>query len=284
MLHPDGRALTYAELASAAAKLTTPDDKLPLRKPAEFRIIGQPTRVADGKDIVTGRAMYGIDARPPGALVAMIERCPYFDGSIERFDATAARRVPGVRDIVVIPGPGVDNPINRGALATGVAVVADDTWSARKGRDALKIAWRPGPYVNGSTDDLAKRARETARQPGASKARVDGDFEQARASAARVVEAEYTQPFLAHATLEPMNAFLDLKADREQAWRDFAGWRVNYDSVLQQLAKLVMAPPAPWITDRGPQPKYVPPLTLPSIERARARRRNRQNQRPPSNR
>jgi hypothetical protein len=71
-------------------------------------------------------------------------------------------------------------------------------------------------------------------------------------------------------------AGVPLKADREQAWRDFAGWRVNYDSVLQQLAKLVMAPPAPWITDRGPQPRYVPPLTLPSIERARARRRERQ--------
>ncbi len=74
---------------------------------------------------------------------------------------------------------------------------------------------------------------------------------------------------------------MPLKTDREQAWRDFAGWRVNDDSVLQQLAKLVMAPPAPWITDRGPQPKYVPPLTLPSIERARARRQDRHKRSPP---
>ena len=213
VLHPDGRALTYAELAPAAAKLTAPRDPLPLKKPTEFRIIGQPVRVADGRDIVTGRATYGIDARQPGALVAMIERSPYFDGSIARFDATAARRVPGVRDIVVIPGPGADQPVNLGALAAGIAVVADDTWSARKGREALKIEWRPGPHASGSTEELARRAHETARRPGLA-ARADGDFEQARASAAKVVEAEYTQPFLAHATLEPMNAFLDLKTDR----------------------------------------------------------------------
>ena len=78
------------------------------------------------------------------------------------------------------------------------------------------------------------------------------------------------------ALVELQLAGVPLKADREQAWRDFAGWRVNYDTVLQLLAKLVMAPPAPWITDRGPQPRYVPPLTLPSIERARARRRARE--------
>jgi isoquinoline 1-oxidoreductase subunit beta len=213
VLHPDGRALSYAELAPAAARLTAPRDPLPLKKPAEFRIIGQPVRVADGEAIVTGRAPFGIDARQPGALVTLIERSPYFDGSIERFDATAARRVPGVKAIVVIPGPGVDQPVNQGALAAGIAVVADDTWSARKGREALKIEWRPGPHASGSTAELAQRARETARGPGLA-ARADGDFEQARASAAKVVEAEYTQPFLAHATLEPMNAFLDLKADR----------------------------------------------------------------------
>jgi isoquinoline 1-oxidoreductase beta subunit len=212
VLHPDGRSLSYAELAFAAAQLKVPGDPLPLKKPAEFRLIGQPVRVADGRDIVTGRAVYGIDSRLPNALVAMVERCPYFDGSIARFDATAARRVPGVRDIVVIPGPEVGQPLNR-ALAAGIAVVADDTWSARKARAALKIEWRPGPHASDSTDALAQRAREIARRAG-TVARADGDFEQARATAARVVEAEYTQPFLAHATLEPMNALLDLKADR----------------------------------------------------------------------
>jgi isoquinoline 1-oxidoreductase beta subunit len=212
VLHPDGRSLSYAELAPAAAQLEAPSDPLPLKKPAEFRIIGQPVRVADGRDIVTGRAHYGIDARVPDALVAMVERCPYFDGRIARFDATAARRVPGVRDVVVIPGNEVDQPLNR-SLAAGIAVVAEDTWSARKGREALKIEWQPGPHAQDSTAALARRAVETARRPG-TVARADGDFERARAAAAQVVEAEYTQPFLAHATLEPMNALLDLKSDR----------------------------------------------------------------------
>jgi isoquinoline 1-oxidoreductase beta subunit len=120
--------------------------------------------------------------------------------------------VPGVRDIVVIPGPEPGQFLNR-ALAAGIAVVADDTWSARKGRAALKIEWRPGPHAKDSTAALAQRAHEAARQAG-TVARADGDFERARASAAQVVEAEYTQPFLAHATLEPMNALLDLQADR----------------------------------------------------------------------
>ncbi len=212
VLHPDGRSLTYAELAPAASQLELPTDPLPLKKPTEFRIIGQPVRVADGRDIVTGRAAYGIDARLPNALTAVIERCPYFDGSIARFDATAARRIAGVRDIVVIPGPEAGQPLNR-ALAAGIAVVAEDTWSARKGREALKIEWRPGPFAKDSTEALGQRAHEAVVRSG-TVARADGDFERARASAAQVVEAEYTQPFLAHATLEPMNALIDLQTDR----------------------------------------------------------------------
>ena len=213
VLHPDGRSLGYAGLAAAAVTLEAPSDPLPLKQPSEFRIIGQPIRVADGRDIVTGRAAYGIDAQLPDALTAMVERCPYFDGRIARFDATAARRIPGVRDIVVIPGPGPDQPLNGNALAAGIAVVAEDTWSARKGREALTIEWRPGPHAGDSTAALTQRALETARRPG-TVARADGNFEQARAASAKVVEAEYVQPFLAHATLEPMNALVELKADR----------------------------------------------------------------------
>ena len=168
---------TRAHLCGTRARggeLTAPSD-LPLKKPAEFRIIGQPVRVADGRDIVTGRATYGT-MRATRRARRDDRALPYFDGSIARFDATAARRVPGVRDIVVIPGPGADQPVNLGALAAGIAVVADDTWSARKGREALKIEWRPGPHASGSTEELARRARETARRPGLA-ARADGDFE-----------------------------------------------------------------------------------------------------------
>lgn len=211
VLHPDGRSLKYAELATAASQIEAPKDPAPLKKPADFRIIGHPARVADGRDIVTGHAAYGIDAHLPNALTAVIARCPYFDGGVVRFNAAAARRVPGVRDVVVIPGPEAGKPLDR-VLATGIAVIADDMWSARKGRDALEIEWRAGPWVDDSTDALAKRAHEAASRPGTA-ARKDGDFENARKSAAKIVEAEYTQPFLAHATLEPMNALIDLKSD-----------------------------------------------------------------------
>lgn len=212
VLHADGRSLTYAELAAGAAKIEAPKEPPPLKKPADFRIIGKPVRVADARDIVTGHAPYGIDASVPNALTAVIARCPYFDGGIARLDASAARRVPGVRDVVVIPGPDPAKPVDR-ELAAGVAVIADDMWSARKGREALKIEWRPGPWAKDSTAALAERAHEVASRPGLV-ARKDGDFDAARKAAAKVVEAEYTQPFLAHATLEPMNALIDLKADR----------------------------------------------------------------------
>lgn len=212
VLHADGRSLPYAGLAAAAAKIEAPREPPALKKPADFRIIGKPVRVADAREIVTGHAPYGIDAHLPNALTAVIARCPYLDGGIVRFDATAARKIRGVRDVVVIPGPETGKPIEQ-ALATGIAVIAGDMWSAQQGRDALRIEWRAGPWAQDSTAALAKRAHEAAAGPGIV-ARRDGDFDAARAAAAKFVEAEYTQPFLAHATLEPMNALIELKADR----------------------------------------------------------------------
>jgi len=212
VVHPDGRRLSYAQLALRAAALIPPEGEVPMKERSAYRIIGHPTHVADGRDIVTGAAAYGIDAALPGALTVLIARCPYFDGSLGELDDAQARRIPGVRQVVTIPPPRAGAPLDRN-LAAGVAVVADDFWSAHRGREALRIRWTAGPGAKDSSAALEQRAA-AAFGKGGLIARQDGDFAAARRSAARVIERTYVEPFLAHATMEPPNALIDLKADR----------------------------------------------------------------------
>jgi isoquinoline 1-oxidoreductase beta subunit len=211
VLHPDGRSLPYADLAARAMELPLAEGDLPLKTASDFRVIGKPTRVADCEEIVTGKTAFGIDARLDGALVAMIARCPYFEGDIESLDDSAALAIPGVRKIIRIPAPDAGKGLVT-HLAAGVAVVADDTWAAKKGRDALKVAWSPGPWSKDSSAGLEQNALQALDKSGDS-ARRDGNFAAARASASRVVEADYHMPFLAHCTMEPQNALLDLRDD-----------------------------------------------------------------------
>ncbi|HSN71080.1 MAG TPA: molybdopterin cofactor-binding domain-containing protein, partial [Steroidobacteraceae bacterium] len=199
-------------LAGEAAQRPIPEGEVPLKDPAQFRIIGTPQRVVDAERIVRGAEPYGLDARLEGALVAVLARCPYFDGSVARVDDSAARKVPGVRDVVTIPGPSPDGLITPN-LAAGVAVLADDTWSALKGREALVIEWRKGPWADDSTAALRRRCEAALDQPGTA-ARDDGDVDAELQRADRVVEAVYEMPFLAHATLEPPNALVKLEKDR----------------------------------------------------------------------
>ncbi len=211
-LHPDGRRLPYAALAAAAAKLSLPAEAVPLKQPSEYRVIGQPRRVVDAADIVTGRARYGIDVQEPEARVAVMLRCPYFDGGIASVDDTAARAVPGVRAVIVVPGPKPGEPIATN-LATGVAVVADDTWSALKGRNALKVEWTRGPFASESSASLDAQCAALLATTG-QVVRNDGDFDAATRDAAEVVKARYRIPFVSHATLEVPCAFVHVMADR----------------------------------------------------------------------
>jgi isoquinoline 1-oxidoreductase beta subunit len=209
VVHPDGRTLGYAELAPRAATLAPPAGKLPVKDKGAYRVIGQRVRVVDGRDIVTGAAHYGIDSAVPGALTAVIARCPYFDGAIAKVDDAQARRIPGVREVVTIDGPRPGAAIDRN-LKAGVAVLAEDFWSAQRGRQALRINWTPGPGAQDSSGALEQRALAVFAERGKI-ARQDGDFAAARRSAARVIEYTYIEPFLAHATMEPPNALIDLR-------------------------------------------------------------------------
>ncbi|HEX4642773.1 MAG TPA: xanthine dehydrogenase family protein molybdopterin-binding subunit, partial [Candidatus Acidoferrales bacterium] len=199
---PTKRSATYGSLAEAAAKLSVPEN-VPLKEPAEYRLIGKPTKRLDTPLKVNGSAQYGIDVRQPGMLYAVVTRCPVFGGKVASFDATKARAVSGVKDVIQI--------------SSGVAIVADNTWSAMEGRRALAVKWDEGPNANLTTAEISRQLAEAAAKPGAV-ARKEGDVEAGLAGAATKFEVDYEVPFLAHATMEPMNCTAHVRGDRCDVW------------------------------------------------------------------
>ncbi|MFQ5563549.1 MAG: molybdopterin cofactor-binding domain-containing protein, partial [Parvularculaceae bacterium] len=206
-----GRSATYGELAEAASKLPAPNEPPALKPASAFSIVGKPQKMKNARAIVTGEAVYGIDAEVPGMLYAVIARCPYFDGTARSVDDKAARAVPGVVDVVKIERPPLDGPYH--ALAEGYAVVARSTWAAMKGRRALKIDWDHGPYADESTASFRAHCAELLTGRGQI-VRDDGDFDAAVASAANAYEATYWEPYVSHAPLEPQNCIADVRDDR----------------------------------------------------------------------
>lgn len=215
---PTGRSLPYEELAAAAAELPLPKpEEVRLRDPREFRLIGRSVTGVDVDEIVTGRATYGLDVRMPGMAFAVVARCPVHEGRLRSFDARAALRVPGVRQVVPIEPRRIDG--NRyGAVRGGVAVIADHTWAAIRGREALTVEWDEGPNAAASTEALDRRLRELRDRPGASRVRLDGDVEAAWNGALRTVEAAYELPLLPHVCMEPMNFTARVGAGEAELW------------------------------------------------------------------
>jgi isoquinoline 1-oxidoreductase beta subunit len=209
-----GRRLGYGELAGLAATLPVPDpESLPLKAPADFRIIGTPVRNVDNRAIVTGRPLYGIDFTLPGMLFAAFEKCPVFGGRVVRANLDEVRRRPGVRHAFVVEGGTALN-----GLLGGVAIVADSWWSAQAARRELRVEWDEGATAAQSSEGFARTAKELAARPPENVLRRDGDVEAALVRAARVVEAEYAYPFLAHAPLEPQNCTAHFRDGRLEIW------------------------------------------------------------------
>src|ERR1700730_8478454 len=196
------RHLTYGSLAEAAAKLPVPQD-VPLKDPKQFHTIGQPTKRLGNPDQVDGSAQYGIDVRQSGMVYAVVARCPVFGGKVASFDATKAKTVPGVKDVIQI--------------SDGVAVIADNTWTAMQGRRALEVKWDEGVNAKVTSASISKRLADGALRPGYA-ARKQGDVEAGLRGAAQKIEAEYEVPFLAHATMEPQNCSAHVRADRCDVW------------------------------------------------------------------
>ncbi|MFL9870975.1 xanthine dehydrogenase family protein molybdopterin-binding subunit [Paraburkholderia megapolitana] len=196
------RTATYGSLASAAARLPVPD-KVTLKSPQDFRLIGQQLPRVDVPPKTNGTAQFTLDVTFPGMLVALLQRPPLFGATVKSFDASAAKAVPGVVSVVQVPG--------------GVAVVAKGFWAAKQGRDALKVEWDDTKAEKRSSDAIMSEYRQFAEKPGAFAKKV-GDATQALAGAAKKVSATYSFPYLAHAPMEPLDAVVKLTADSCEIW------------------------------------------------------------------
>jgi isoquinoline 1-oxidoreductase beta subunit len=220
---PSGRRVTFGELTDKAARLPVPQNPR-LKSTKDFKLIGKRIARLETPQKVDGSAVFGIDVKVPGTLVAVVARCPVFGGKVASFDATAARAIPGVRHVVQIDG--------------GVAVVADAFWPARRGRDALRITWDEGPTAAVSSDTIAKMFEAAGAEPGVV-ARREGDVGPAMSRAAKTLEAIYTVPYQAHATMEPMNCTAWVRPDGVDLWVGTQAQGFNQ----QTAAKITGLPP-----------------------------------------
>ncbi len=195
--------VSYGSLADAASKLPVPNG-VKLKDAAQFKLIGTSPKRLDTPLKVNGTAGFGLDVRRPGMLYASLERCPVFGGKVASFDGTKAKAVAGVKQVVQI--------------SNGVAVIADNTWSAMQGRKALEIKWDEGPHAGNSTAGLRKLFGDMAAQPGGQNVRKMGDAAGALANAPKKVEAVYEAPYLSHAPMEPLNAVALVTTDACEVW------------------------------------------------------------------
>jgi isoquinoline 1-oxidoreductase beta subunit len=209
-----GRSARYGTLLAKAATVTPPAlETVPLKDPKDFRIIGKPVRGVDNHAIVTGKPMFGIDVSLPGMLYAVFEKCPVFAGTVASANLDAIKAEPGIRHAFAIEGGTALN-----GLLSGVAIVADSWWAARKARQKLVVQWNNGATAGQSSTGFAQRAAELARQAPQRSLRKDGDPDAALGSAAKTVEAEYFYPFLAHASLEPQNCTAHFSNGKMEIW------------------------------------------------------------------
>jgi isoquinoline 1-oxidoreductase beta subunit len=214
------RTAKYGTLLAGAAKITPPAAPK-LKDPKDFRYIGKSIKRLDSPEKVNGTGIFGIDVKVPGMLTATILRSPVIGGKVKSVDDAKAKAVKGVRNVV--------------SLGNGVAVVADNYWAAKKGRDALSVVWDEGAMAGVSSDALFRASVEAAEKGKPIEAKKIGDVAAARAKAAKTIEAVYWAPYLAHATMEPMNATADVRADSCEVWSGIQAQMVVQSQVAKEL-------------------------------------------------
>ena len=215
MHQASGRKLTYGALVDKAAALPVPKT-VALKDPKDFKVLGKSLARLDVPEKVNGTAGFGIDVKLPGLLTARVVRCPVFGGKVAKFNADKAKAVPGVKNVVQI--------------SSGIAVVADNYWSASKGAQALEITWDEGALAKLTSADILKKQAELAQQPG-KVARNDGNAEAALKSS-QGFERTFEAPFLAHATMEPMNCTADVRADRCDVYVPTQGQTASHQAAV----------------------------------------------------
>ena len=204
------KSIGFGDLVDIAKSLDAPaESTLKLKPRDKWRYIGKDAPITDMDDILTGKAVYGIDARMQNQLYAVIARPPVVGGKVKSFDATAAKKIPGVVDVRELPrfkGAPMFQPLG------GIAVLANSTWAAWQGRDALNIEWDHGANANYDTTAFAKELKATVNKPG-KVMRAEGNVKNAFSGASKVVKADYSVPHLSHAPMETPCAVADVKTD-----------------------------------------------------------------------
>jgi isoquinoline 1-oxidoreductase subunit beta len=195
--------LSFGSLAEAASKLPVPQYGVALKDPTQFQLVGKSQKRMDTPAKVSGKTTFGIDVKVPGMLYATLLRSPVFGGKVKSFDAMKAKAVPGVKNVVQI--------------SNGVAVLAENTWSAMEGRKALVVEWDDGALATTSSATIRKTFADLAEKPGAV-ARKEGDVAAALTNAPRKIEAVYEVPYLSHAPMEPLNAVAHVRQDGADVW------------------------------------------------------------------
>jgi isoquinoline 1-oxidoreductase beta subunit len=216
-----GRSAGYGELATKAAALPAPAlSSVKLKDPKDYRIIGHSQPGVDTHSIVTGKPLFGIDVELPGMLYAAVEKAPVFAGKVKSANIDQIKALPGVRHVLVIDGgitPAAYTPWEPG-MEPGIAIVADNWWQAQQARKQLKVDWDLGPAATQSTEGFSKRTEELLQAPPGTTVRNYGDVDAALKSSAKVVEATYEYPFIAHVTLEPQGATAHWKDGKLEMW------------------------------------------------------------------
>src|ERR1700722_12471576 len=221
---PSGRRTSYGAMAAKAAQITLPDpDKIKIKGPDQFWLIGTEQKNRDVPLKVTGKAIYGIDVDLPGMLYAAVKACPVFGGKLKSYDFNAIKDRPGVHSAVTIEGKGPREDVNYGTSGreyryAAVAVVADTWGRAKTALDLLPIEWDVGQNGHRNSDELLQAYFKSLEQPGTIVLEDGGSYAAAKSKAAKVVEATYTVPYLAHARMEPGNATAMVTADRVDVW------------------------------------------------------------------
>jgi isoquinoline 1-oxidoreductase beta subunit len=198
---PSKRSLHYGKLVVKAAQLAVPSaNAVKLKDPKNYKLLGSWVGGVDNLALVTGMPLFGIDVRLPGMLYAVFEKCPVFGAKVLGVNLDAIKALPGVRDAFIIEGTA-----NLNGLMPGVAIVAESTWAAFSARRQLKVNWDEGQAVKVSWDSFVAQAKTLASQPGTTQLRKDGDPATAFATAVKTVQADYSYPFISHASIEPQN-------------------------------------------------------------------------------
>lgn len=215
------RSLGYGELAATAATMPVPDLKsLKLKPEIDYKIIGQSTPGVDIPDITSGKPIFGIDFTLPGMLYAVYQKCPVFGGKVVSANLDEVKKLPGVRHAFIAEGTVKVGPVIEGdpGLEPGIAIIADTWWQANSARKKLNVKWDEGPAAGQSTDEFARRALELSKQAPERTLKNDGNVEDALKGVAKVVDAEYSYPFISHAPLEPRNCSAQFKDGKLEIW------------------------------------------------------------------